>query len=106
MYLSSSLQRALEIEWRLQRLEVMMPDPVMIQSIRHLLTEKTILIQELKEKNANGLLSVQNRSEARDKIDTTQLEIWDLVAQQGRGTKDFEHIIEDEVRTISSLMKR
>jgi len=99
-YVSYSVQRSLEIEWRLSQLESKMPDPDVIHTIRTLLHGKTQVIKKLKNRHN---LSPDEISSLRSDLRRMRIEMLDLVKHETSSLRDPENVIKEELESISAL---
>ena len=99
-YLSRSLQRSLEIEWRLSQLEAKLPEPEAVYRIRELLSSKTQLMRRLQNRDE---LPAHEIEELRAELTATRNKVLTLVRDTMRTMKDHENIIQEEIGMISHL---
>jgi hypothetical protein len=102
-YLKTSLQRNLEIEWRLSQLEAKLPNPTTIGMIRELLAEKNQLIRRIHQREKEEPLTELDREAYREEMRSNRGQLLELIRKQTKSFPDPEHIIEQELLTIGSL---
>ena len=104
-YIATSLQRNLEIEWRLSQLESKLPNSTIIGKIRQLLAEKTQLIKRIHYRGSHesNPLTEAERAEYRKEMRRNREYLLELIRKQAAEAKDPEHILEEEFQTIVSL---
>lgn len=102
-YINTSLQRNLEIEWRLSQLEPKLPNSGIINTIRELLAEKTQLIRRIHQREKQNPLTESERNEYRAEMRKNRVHLLEYIRQQAKQLSDPEHILEQELLTIGSL---
>jgi RNase adaptor protein for sRNA GlmZ degradation len=102
-YVNTSLQRNLEIEWRLSQLEPKLPSPGIILTIRELLADKTQLIRRIHHREKQAPLSESEREEYRNEMRRNRRQLLEYIRTQAKSFVDPEHILEQELLTIGSL---
>jgi RNase adaptor protein for sRNA GlmZ degradation len=102
-YINTSLQRNLEIEWRLSQLEPKLPSPGIIVTIRELLAGKTQLIRRIHQREKQAPLSESEREEYRREMRRNRRELLEFIRTQAKSFVDPEHILEQELLTIGTL---
>jgi hypothetical protein len=99
-YLASSLQRSLEIEWRLSQLEAKLPDPSLIFPVRELLNSKSKLMRRLQNRHE---LPAEEIEQIRAALRATRTNVLQLVRKTMQSMNDPENIIQQEIKLISQL---
>lgn len=99
-YLASSLQRSLEIEWRLSQLEAKLPDPSAIFPVRELLNSKSKLMRRLQNRHE---LPAEEIEQIRAELRATRTNVLNLVRETMLSMDDPENIIQQEIKLISQL---
>ena len=104
-FVDVSIQKTLEIQWRLSQLESKLYNSSSIYEIRRLLNKKTKLFQKLKTRieDENVVMDLEEIQRLRNDINNVRRQCLNVIRQEVSICKDPESVIVEEYRTIANI---
>mmetsp|Transcript_2618 Transcript_2618/g.4766 ORF Transcript_2618/g.4766 Transcript_2618/m.4766 type:complete len:1557 (+) Transcript_2618:155-4825(+) len=103
-YITETLRRGSEINWRLGKLEGKLPHPEGIHEIRKLLHEKIQTLKKLRDRKDSGAaLNMKELGHLRNELHNARNMCLDAVDRERVRLNDPEHVLQEEFDQIANL---